>query len=144
MSQPSWIQLLSTPLDISRATAYVSDVEEAGGVCVFLGMTRSERSPSGQDLIALDYEAYDGMALRQMQQLAEDAQKRWPLLRVAILHRLGRVPISEASVLIAVACAHRAEAFEACRWIIDMLKKEVAIWKKEVWADGSGTWVHPE
>jgi molybdopterin synthase catalytic subunit len=144
MSQPSWIQLLSTPFDILRATAYVSDVEEAGGVCVFLGTTRSERSPSGQELIALDYEAYDEMALRQMQQLAEDAQKRWPLLRVAILHRLGRVPISESSVLIAVACAHRAEAFEACRWIIDMLKKEVAIWKKEVWADGSGTWVHPE
>ena len=144
MSQPFWVQLLSAPLDVARATAYVSDVEEAGGVCIFLGTTRAERSPGGHDLLALDYEAYAEMALKQMQQLADDAQKRWPVSRVAILHRLGRVPISEASILIAVACPHRGEAFEACRWIIDTLKKDVAIWKKEVWADGSGTWVHPE
>ena len=144
MSQPSWIQLLSAPLDVARATAYVSDVEEAGGICVFLGTTRAEQSPAGHDLLALDYEAYVEMALKQMQQLADDAQKRWPVSRVAILHRLGPVPISEASILIAVACPHRGEAFEACRWIIDKLKKDVAIWKKEVWADGSGTWVHPK
>jgi molybdopterin synthase catalytic subunit len=144
MSQSFWVELLHTPLDVAPATAYVSDVEEAGGVCVFLGTTRSEQSPTGQDLLALDYEAYPEMALKQLQQLAHDAQARWPVLRVAILHRLGRVAISQASVLIAVACPHRAEAFEACRWIIDTLKKDVAIWKKEVWADGSGTWVHPE
>jgi molybdopterin synthase catalytic subunit len=142
MSQP-WIQLVPTPLDSSRAIAYVSDVEEAGGVCVFLGTTRAEQNQAGQELLALDYEAYPEMALKQMQQLAETAQQRWPAPRVVILHRLGRVPISEASVLIAVASPHRAEAFEACRWIIDTLKKDVAIWKKEVWADGSGTWVHP-
>jgi molybdopterin synthase catalytic subunit len=144
MSQPTWIQLLTTPLDIARAIAYVSDVEEAGGVCVFLGTTRAERSRSAQELLALDYEAYSEMALKQMQQLAVEAQKRWPLLRVVILHRLGRVPISEASVVIAVSSPHRGEAFEACRWIIDTLKKDVAIWKKEVWTDGSGTWVHPQ
>lgn len=144
MLQPSWIQLLPTPLDIGRAVAYVSDVREAGGVCAFLGTTRSERSDAGHELVALEYEAYADMALRQMQRLAEDAHNRWPVMRVAILHRLGRVPISEASVLIAVSTPHRAEAFEACRWIIDMLKKDVAIWKKEVWADGSGTWVHPK
>ena len=144
MSQPSWIQLHPSPLDAARAISYVSDVGEAGGVCVFLGTTRSEQSHSGQQLLALDYEAYAEMALKQLQRLAKDAQTRWPVLRVAILHRLGRVPISEASVLIAVACPHRGEAFDACRWIIDTLKKDVAIWKKEVWADGSGTWVHPQ
>ena len=144
MSQPFWVELLPTPLDVARATAYVTDIADAGGVCIFLGTTRSEKSAAGQQLLALDYEAYAEMALKQLQQLAHDAQSRWPVSRVAILHRLGRVPISEASVLIAVACPHRAEAFEACRWIIDTLKKDVAIWKKEVWADGSGTWVHPE
>jgi molybdopterin synthase catalytic subunit len=143
MSQQFWVELLSTSLDVARATAYVSDVADAGGVCIFLGTTRSEQSAAGQQLLALDYEAYADMALKQLQQLAQDAQSRWPVLRIAILHRLGRVPISEASVLIAVACPHRAEAFDACRWIIDTLKKDVAIWKKEVWADGSGTWVHP-
>ena len=143
-SESSWIELVSTPLDAARAIAYVSDVAEAGGVCTFLGTTRAETSPSGQQLLALDYEAYAEMALKQLRQLGQDARKRWPVLRIAILHRLGRVPISEASVLIAVSCPHRGEAFEACRWIIDALKKDVAIWKKEVWADGSGTWVHPE
>jgi molybdopterin synthase catalytic subunit len=72
------------------------------------------------------------------------ARDRWPIARLALLHRTGRVGLGEPSVIIAVATPHRAESFEACRWLIDTLKAEVPIWKKEVWGDGSGSWVHPE
>src|SRR2546423_18165 len=81
------------------------------------------------------------MATKRMHELARRARERWRIVSLAILHRSGRVALGEPSVLIAVACPHRAEAFEACRWLIDTLKAEVAIWKKEVWSDGTGTWV---
>jgi molybdopterin synthase catalytic subunit len=118
--------------------------DEAGGVDLFLGTTRAETHPDGRTLVALDYEAYVEMAIKQMHDLAARARQRWPIRRLVLLHRVGRVDVGEASVLIAVSCPHRAEAFESCRFLIDTLKAEVAIWKKEVWADGSGTWVHPE
>ena len=136
------VQLQIEPIDIARAIAHVHD-GVAGGVTVFLGTTRAERNDAGQDLLALDYVAYEEMARRQLRDLAAEASRRWPVAKLAILHRLGRVAIAEPSVMIAVACPHRGEAFDACRWIIDTLKKDVAIWKKEVWTDGSGTWVHP-
>lgn len=120
--------------DVSAATA--------GGIAVFLGCTRAEKSPDGRELLALDYEAYQEMALKQMQELARQAREKWPIIKLAILHRVGRVGLGEPSVLIAVSTPHRGEAFDACRWLIDTLKKDVAIWKKEVWADGSGSWVH--
>ena len=136
------IQLQPDPIDVAAAVAHVY-AGAAGGVTVFLGTTRDERSAAGQDLVSLDYEAYDEMARKQLADLVAEASRRWPIIKVAILHRLGRVAVAEPSVLIAVACPHRGESFEACRWIIDTLKKDVAIWKKEVWADGTGTWVHP-
>lgn len=114
----------------------------AGGIAVFLGCTRAEKSADGRELLALDYEAYPEMAVKQMRELARQAREKWPIIKLAILHRIGRVGLGEPSVLIAVSTPHRGEAFEACRWLIDTLKKDVAIWKKEVWADGSGTWVH--
>ena len=113
----------------------------AGGIDVFIGTTRAETHADGRELVALDYEAYPEMALSQMRDLARRARARWPVVRLALLHRVGRVAVGQPSVVVAVACPHRAEAFEACRWLIDTLKAEVPIWKKEVWADGSGTWV---
>ena len=136
-----WIEILAQPLEISRAAAHVSS-PEVGGICVFLGTTRAEKSVDGRDLVALGYEAYPEMAIQQLRDLAKQAREKWPIARLAILHRVGRVPLAEPSVIIAVACPHRAEAFEACRWLIDRLKADVAIWKKEVRSDGSGTWVH--
>ena len=112
----------------------------AGGIDVFIGTTRAERHADGRELVALDYEAYPEMALSQMRELARRARERWPVVRLALLHRVGRVAVGQPSVVVAVACPHRGEAFEACRWLIDTLKAEVPIWKKEVWADGSGTW----
>lgn len=137
-----WIEILATPLPTQRAVEFVSD-PRAGGIAVFLGTTRTETNPSGQPLVALDYEAYAEMAIGQMRDLARRAREKWPIIKLALLHRTGRVAREEASVIIAVSTAHRGEAFDACEWLIDTLKSEVAIWKKEIWADGSGSWVNP-
>jgi molybdopterin converting factor subunit 1 len=113
---------------------------EDGAVVVFEGVVRNQTR--GRRTIYLDYEAYEEMALRQMEGLAEQALKQFKVREVALVHRLGRLEIGETSVLIVVASAHRATAFEACRWLIDTLKRTVPIWKKEyfedgaVWADG--------
>jgi molybdopterin synthase catalytic subunit len=137
-----WTELNAGPLSVGAAVEYVSS-PAAGGIAVFLGTTREERAAEGTELVALDYEAYAEMAVGQMKDLARRARGRWQIVKLAILHRVGRVGLAEPSVVIAVSTPHRAEAFEACRFLIDALKAEVAIWKKEVWADGSGTWVHP-
>ena len=111
-----------------------------GAVCVFDGIVRN--NTRGRQTMYLVYEAYREMALREMQALAEEAVARFAVRDVAVVHRLGRLEVGETSVLIAVASAHRGVTFEACRWLIDTLKKTVPIWKKEyfvdgaVWADG--------
>jgi molybdopterin synthase catalytic subunit len=139
---PDLVTLTPDPLDAAAAVAFVSD-PRAGGVSVFLGTTRSERRPDGVELLALDYDAYPEMAAAQLNALAARARQRWPVVRLALLHRTGRVALAEPSVVVAVSTPHRADAFDACRWLIDTLKSEAAIWKKEVWADGSDSWVHP-
>ena len=113
---------------------------EDGAAVVFEGVVRD--NTRGRRTLYLHYEAYEAMALKQMEGLAEQAHARFAVRAVSIIHRLGRLEIGETSVLIVVASAHRGAAFEACRWIIDTLKKTVPIWKKEyfedgaVWADG--------
>ncbi len=136
------IALSADPLDVAAAVASVT-APSAGGIAVFLGTTRAETSADGRALVALDYEAYESMAGEQLRTLARRARDQWPIVKLAILHRTGCVGVGEPSVIIAVSTPHRGQAFEACRWLIDALKKNVAIWKKEVWADGTGTWVHP-
>lgn len=128
------------PLDYAAAIAATSE-SSAGAVDVFIGTTRAETRADGVSLVALDYESYAEMAIEQMRSLASDAENRWPIARVVLLHRIGRVAVGEASVLIAVSCPHRSQAFEACRFLIDELKKSVTIWKREVWADASTSWV---
>jgi molybdopterin synthase catalytic subunit len=143
MANPDWIELSSVPLDALAAVEFVS-APQAGGIDIFLGTTRAETNADGKALIALDYEAYESMAVKQMAELAARARLQWPgIARIAVLHRIGRVEVGKPSVIIAVSTPHRADAFVACRWIIDALKAETAIWKREVWDDGSGTWVHP-
>ena len=111
-----------------------------GAVCAFDGIVRN--NTRGRQTLYLFYEAYREMALEQMRALAEQAVERFGVRDVALVHRLGRLEVGETSVLIAVASAHRGVTFEACRWLIDTLKKTVPIWKKEffvdgaVWADG--------
>lgn len=139
-TQNQWIGILPDPLDAGRAVDFVYD-PAAGGIDVFIGTSRSETRSDGIHLAALDYEAYEQMALEQLHDVARRAGERWPIVKLAILHRIGRVELAQPSVIIAVSTPHRGDAFDACRFIIDTLKKEVAIWKKEVWADGSSTWV---
>jgi molybdopterin synthase catalytic subunit len=137
-----WLDILAPALPVAEAVAFVLDVR-AGGVGVFLGTTRAETSPTGAPLAALDYEAYGEMAKGQLADLARRARQRWPIIKLVILHRTGRVECAQPSVVIAVSTPHRAESFEASRWLIDTLKQEVAVWKKEIWSDGTGTWVDP-
>jgi molybdopterin synthase catalytic subunit len=106
-----------------------------GAVCVFDGIVRD--NTRGRKTLYLDYEAYREMALEQMRGLALEAIAKFGVRDVAVVHRLGRLMVGETSVLIAVASAHRGAAFEACRWLIDTLKRTVPIWKKEQFADGA-------
>src|SRR5260370_242454 len=102
---PDLIRLTRDPLPVAEAIAPVSDAS-AGGIAVFLGTTRAETNAAGQALAALDYEAYEAMAVQQLGDLAKRARQRWPILRLALLHRTGRVAVAEPSVVIAVACPH--------------------------------------
>lgn len=108
---------------------------EDGAVVVFDGIVRD--NSRGRRTLHLDYEAYEEMAAKQLRELAAEARGRFGVRHVSITHRLGRLQIGETSVLIVVASAHRAQAFDACRWVIDTLKKTVPIWKKETFADGA-------
>ena len=108
---------------------------EDGAVVVFDGIVRNHSR--GRRTLHLDYEAYEEMAVKQMQELGEKARERFGVRQVTMVHRLGRLEIGETSVLIVVASAHRSAAFEACRWLIDTAKQTVPIWKKETFADGA-------
>jgi molybdopterin synthase catalytic subunit len=130
------IALTRTSLDVAAAITAVS-CPEAGGVDLFLGTTRAESHPERGDLLALEYHAYEEMALREIRTLVDRAKAQWPILRLVLWHRLGVVRVAEPSVAIAVSCPHRAEAFAACRYLIDELKKSVPIWKRELYTRDS-------
>jgi molybdopterin synthase catalytic subunit len=128
------IALVREPIDaaaIERAIKSGAD----GAVCVFDGIVRD--NTRGRQTLHLDYEAYEQMALQQLHLLRSEAIEHFGVRDVAIVHRLGRLTVGETSVFIAVASAHRGAAFDACRWVIDTLKKTVPIWKKEQFADGA-------
>jgi len=127
------------PIDTQQVVAGLKRGED-GAAVVFEGVVRNQTR--GRKTLYLDYEAYEEMALKEMESLAAQALERFQIRDAVLVHRLGRLEIGETSVLIAVASAHRAAAFDACRWLIDTLKRTVPIWKKEhfedgaVWADG--------
>ena len=134
------IQITSEPIDVAAMIAWVSS-PQSGGIAIFLGCTRGETHADGRQLVALDYEAYEQMAEPQLHNMVAQARKRWPIIRAAVSHRTGQVLVSEPSVAIVVGTPHRADAFEACRFLIDELKKSAAIWKKEIWNEGDASWV---
>jgi MoaE-MoaD fusion protein len=133
------VYLTRERIDAEKLVAEAKASED-GAVVVFDGIVRNHSR--GRQTLYLDYEAYEEMALKQMRELAATARERFGVRHVTLVHRLGRLGIGETSVLIVVASAHRAQAYEASRWIIDTLKKTVPVWKKEtfvdgvVWADG--------
>ena len=131
------IRLQTGLIDLSALAADARG-DGDGAVSLFLGTVRNVSA--GKRVLFLEYEAYAGMAEREMERIASDATSRFGVTRVEIVHRVGRVEIGEASVAIAVAAPHRAAAMDACRFVIDTLKTSVPIWKREHFADGA-VWI---
>ncbi len=122
---PSVVSLIATPLD--------------GAVVTFFGVVRG--ATDGRAVSGLNYEAFEEMAVKEMNRIAEEAADKWPVSKIAIIHRTGSLEVGEISVAIAVSAPHRGEAFDACEFLIDTLKVSVPIWKKELFEDGSSSWV---
>ena len=138
VSDPFLVSVTADPLSVDTALAFVRDAG-AGGTCVFVGTVR-DTSDQGR-VTGLSYEAWDDLAVRRLTEIAGELLATWPLCRVAMLHRTGDLAVGEASVVVAVSAAHRAEAFEACRRGIEQLKADVPIWKKEGLESGEAHWV---
>jgi molybdopterin synthase catalytic subunit len=135
------IQLLTTPLDAATCQQWVA-APDKGGLVLFVGTVRNHTQ--GKEVLRLDFEAYEPMAISEMRKIAVSIIERWPESKIAIHHRTGQLAIGDIAVVIAVGTAHREAAFAACQYAIDTLKQTVPIWKKEIFADGE-VWVaaHP-
>jgi MoaE-MoaD fusion protein len=136
----STVALVTSPIDTA---AHIEKIKQGkdGAVVVFDGIVRNHTR--GRRTLHLFYESYEAMALDQMKKLAAEAKDRFKVREIVLIHRLGQLSVGETSVLVVVASAHRAQAFDACRWLIDTLKSSVPIWKKEVFEDGA-VWVAGE
>jgi len=138
-SEMDWCELLRAPIDANAAVRHVR-ADQDGAIVTFDGFVRNESH--GRATLYLEYEAYEAMALAKMREICTQIHNQYAIHRVAIFHRLGHLDVGETSVFIAVSAPHRAAAFDACRFAIDTLKRNVPIWKKEffedgaVWADG--------
>lgn len=128
------MHLTRHPLDVNELLAQVQGPER-GGTCVFLGTVRND-----DRVTAIDYSAYEQMANEEIDRILSEAQAQWPAARVQLRHRLGEIPAGEASIAIAAAAPHRDQAFTACRFVIEEVKKRLPIWKKELYADGTARW----
>lgn len=135
------IKISDQPLIVQSCIDWVM-TPQSGGIDVFIGTVRD--STKSKKVLRLEFEAYEPMAIKEMEKIAAQAFEKWPVQKLLIHHRTGILQVGEVPVIIAVSCAHRDAAFEACRFVIDTLKQTVPIWKKEVFEDGE-TWVaaHP-
>jgi molybdopterin synthase catalytic subunit len=115
---------------------------DCGATCLFLGTVRD--GPEDGGVTGIEYSAYEAMAGAELDRIIAETRRQWPAARLALRHRLGLVPTEEASIGIAAAAPHRADAFAACRYVIEEVKKRLPIWKKELRADGSVLWVDPQ
>jgi molybdopterin synthase catalytic subunit len=129
------VHLTRHPIDVNDLLA-AGQSAERGGTCVFLGTVRNDG-----DVTAIDYSAYEAMAFAEIERILNDAQGQWPQARVMLQHRLGVIPVGEASIAIVAAAPHRDDAFAACRYVIEEAKKRLPIWKKELRGDGSEQWI---
>lgn len=134
------ISITDTPIDITCVTDAVRD-HRAGAVVLFLGTVRE--FTGDRQTLALDYEAFEEMAVASIRQITEQAETRWSLVKSAVVHRTGSLELGAVAVAVAVSSAHRAVAFEAGQWIMDRIKQQTPIWKKEIYTDGRTEWVHP-
>jgi molybdopterin synthase catalytic subunit len=135
------VAITHSELDIKAITEQVYN-DQSGAVSVFVGNVRN--ATNGRNVLRLEFETYEKMALLEMQKIVDLATAMWPITAATIVHRVGSLAIGDTAVIIAVATPHRADAFAACQYMIDTLKKTVPIWKKEIFEDGE-VWVsaHP-
>jgi molybdopterin synthase catalytic subunit len=132
------VELLArSAIDLPRLVAAVSH-EGCGGTAVFVGTVR--RSVEDGPVVCIEYSAYEPMAGLEFDRIVAEACERWPGARIAGQHRIGRVPVGETSIAVAVATPHRAEAFAACRYVVEQTKQRLPVWKQEVFTDGSRAW----
>ncbi|NJM98772.1 MAG: molybdenum cofactor biosynthesis protein MoaE [Phormidesmis sp. RL_2_1] len=138
----SWDDFAISFAALDLAKAYdLADDGANGAIALFSGMVRNQTD--GQSVVALEYQAYEPMALAVFKQIAAEIRKQWPdITHVVIHHRTGKLTVGEISVLVAIGSPHRGEAFAACQYAIDTLKHNAPIWKKEHWQDGSTSWVN--
>ena len=134
------IGLSAQPIDPSVLVRAVK-TDAHGAVVTFLGTTRATSPGDPRPVAALEYEAYETMAVAEMETVAREAQDRFGPLGIAMVHRTGRVELGEPSVAVVVAAPHRGAAFDACRYAIDALKSRVAVWKREIYRDGDAAWI---
>ena len=113
----------------------------SGAVVLFLGTVRD--FSDGRIVVGLDYDAYPSMAVAKLTEIIKEANERWPLHYAEVVHRYGRMDVGDVAVALVASSAHRAEAFDAGRWMMDEIKKRAPIWKCEQWAEGGSDWVHP-
>lgn len=132
------IYITNTPIQYERITSQLHDTR-AGGINIFIGTTRQWTDT--RETVQLAYDCYEPMALKEMHRIADLAIEQWPICQLTLIHRVGTVPAGEASVFVGVATPHRKEAFAAARFLIDTLKEEVPIWKREHYADGTEEWI---
>jgi len=132
-------RITAEPLSVDEALAFIAD-PSSGGSCIFVGTVR-DADANGVVVTGLTYESWNDVALDRLHEIADRLRDRWPIRKVALLHRTGDLGVGDVSVVVAVSSAHRAEAFEACREGIEQLKHDVPIWKKELLATGEGHWV---
>lgn len=135
------IEITDQPIDKNKIMSAAESLE-AGALNIFIGTVRAKTAD--KKVIRLEYECYEPMAVSEIQKIFEEASQRWPILKVAISHRIGVLQLGDEAVVLAVSTPHRKESFEACQFIIDTLKQTVPIWKKEVY-EGGEEWVsaHP-
>lgn len=134
------IGLSAKPLDAAALERAVK-TDAHGAVVTFLGTTRETSPDDPRPVAALEYEAYESLAVAEMERIADETRERFGPLGIAMMHRTGRVALGEPSVAVVVAAPHRGAAFDACRFAIDALKSRVAVWKREVYRDGGAAWI---
>ena len=135
------VAVTADPLDVMGIMEFVAD-DASGSTVIFSGTVR-DHSPGRAGVTRLEYEAYEGVVTTKIREVVEEAMERWPIIKVAAVHRTGVLGLRESAVVVAVSTAHRADGFPACRYIIDELKRRVPIWKKEHW-DGGSEWVRED
>lgn len=136
-----WVEVTADPLDVSAAAQFVAS-DASGASVVFLGTVR-DHAPGKTGVTHLEYEAYEGVVEPKIEEVVGEAVSKWPLHKVAALHRVGELKVGEISVIAAASSAHRADAFEGARYVIDELKRRAPIWKKEHWPGGA-EWVRED